>query len=138
VIKQREIVFIDTGAFIALAVRSDPYHERAVACYDELKAANARLITALHIRIETFTFLQRQISLQVAQQWMERLDKIKELAHADASTADLPGAQAYFTKGLHKLSLADALSFVVMKRVKCSLAFAFDHHFSSAGFRLVG
>jgi uncharacterized protein len=137
-IKQREMVFVDTGAFIALAIKNDPHHTRAVLSFEELNAAQARFITSLHIQIETFTFLQRQVSLHVAQEWQARLAKISNLKCVDATSTDIASALPYFKKGLHKLSLADALSFVVMKRMKCSLAFSFDHHFSSAGFRLVG
>ena len=39
---------------------------------------------------------------------------------------------------LHKLSVVDATSFVIMKRAGIGLAFTFDHHFAVAGFRLVG
>ena len=38
---------------------------------------------------------------------------------------------------LHKLSAVDATSFTIMKRARIRLAFAFDHHFAVAGFRLV-
>jgi uncharacterized protein len=138
VIKQRELVFVDTGAFIALAITSDPYHHRAVACFEELQSANAQLLTSLHIRIETFTFLQRQVSLLVAETWLLAAEKLKNLRSIDATTADIAAAKGYFAKGLHKLSLADALSFVVMKKAKCRRAFSFDHHFSSVGFHLVG
>jgi len=45
----------------------------------------------------------------------------------------------YFCReDLHKLSAVDATSFAVMKRVRTRIAFAFDHHFAAAGFRLVG
>jgi len=38
---------------------------------------------------------------------------------------------------LRKLSAVDATSFAIMKRAHMRLAFAFDHHFSVVGFRLV-
>jgi predicted nucleic acid-binding protein len=36
------------------------------------------------------------------------------------------------------LSAVDAVSFVLMRRERIRTAFAFDHHFAAAGFRLVG
>jgi predicted nucleic acid-binding protein len=36
------------------------------------------------------------------------------------------------------LSAVDATNFVLMEREGIRVAFAFDHHFASAGFRLVG
>jgi predicted nucleic acid-binding protein len=38
---------------------------------------------------------------------------------------------------LYKLSAVDATSFVIMKRERLRLAYAFDHHFAMVGFRLV-
>jgi predicted nucleic acid-binding protein len=52
---------------------------------------------------------------------------------------DLEQAWEYFRRAdLHKLSAVDATSFAIMKRTKIRLAYAFDHHFAMAGFRLVG
>ena len=40
--------------------------------------------------------------------------------------------------GLRWHSAVDATSFVLMRRRQIKNAFAFDHHFASAGFQLVG
>lgn len=51
---------------------------------------------------------------------------------------DLEQSWEYFRRtDLHKLSAVDATSFTIMKRARIRLAFAFDHHFAVAGFRLV-
>jgi predicted nucleic acid-binding protein len=51
----------------------------------------------------------------------------------------LEEAWPYFQRrDLHKLSAVDATSFVLMSHEKIRTAFAFDHHFAMAGFRLVG
>ena len=51
---------------------------------------------------------------------------------------DLDQSWEYFRrKDLHKLSAVDATSFSIMKCARIRLAFAFDHHFAVAGFRLV-
>ena len=52
---------------------------------------------------------------------------------------DLEQARKYFERAdLHKLSAVDALSFVLMADRRIRVAFAFDSHFTTAGFRLVG
>ena len=51
---------------------------------------------------------------------------------------DLEHSWEYFRRAdLHKLSAVDATSFTMMRRLRIRLAFAFDHHFLVAGFRLV-
>jgi predicted nucleic acid-binding protein len=50
----------------------------------------------------------------------------------------LEQAWGYFRRSdLHKLSAVDATSFAIMKRERIQVAYAFDHHFSVVGFRLV-
>jgi len=81
--RQGEAVFVDTGAWIALALRS----LKIVVC--------------------------EQRDLDSSWIWFQRCD-------------------------LHKLSAVDATSFAIMKRLRIGRAFAFDHHFVMAGFRLTG
>ena len=51
---------------------------------------------------------------------------------------DLEQSWEYFRRSdLHKLSAVDATSFVIMKRARIRVAFAFDHHFAATGYRLV-
>jgi predicted nucleic acid-binding protein len=56
-----------------------------------------------------------------------------------STTRDLQRAWKYFGRlDLHRLSAVDALSFVQMAERRIRVAFAFDGHFATAGFRLVG
>lgn len=42
----RNTVFVDTGAWIVLALTRDPYHARAIATWSDLATAQTRLITS--------------------------------------------------------------------------------------------
>jgi predicted nucleic acid-binding protein len=55
------------------------------------------------------------------------------------STArDLDAAWTYFDRpDPHTLSAVDAISFVLMTPRRIRVAFAFDSHFATAGFRMV-
>jgi len=56
-----------------------------------------------------------------------------------ATVTELEQAWSYFERpDLHKLSAVDALSFVQMTDRRIRIAFAFDSHFATAGFRMVG
>lgn len=131
-------VFVDTGAWIALALTRDPLHERAVAAWASISDAGARLWTSVPVVLETFTFLERNTDREVALRWKDSLDGLRRFRLAECTSKDLTQAWSYFKKReLHKLSAVDATSFVIMKREKIRDAFAFDHHFASVGFRLV-
>jgi predicted nucleic acid-binding protein len=131
-------VFVDTGAWIALALTRDPLHERAAAAWTSMLDAGARVCTSVPVVLETFTFLERNTDREVALRWKDSLDGLRRFRLVECTSKDLAQAWSYFKRReLHKLSAVDATSFVIMKREKIRDAFAFDHHFASVGFRLV-
>ena len=137
--RSRDLVFVDTGAWIALALTRDPLHDRARAAWEELLDRGARLATSVPVVLETFTFLDRNATRDVALAWKNSLVRLPRFRLLECGSRDLERSWAFFAKlELHKLSAVDATSFVLMAREKIRLAFAFDYHFASAGFRIVG
>jgi predicted nucleic acid-binding protein len=134
-----ESVFVDTGAWIALALTRDPLHGRALEAWSQLRQSGARLYTSVPVVIETFTFLDRNVSRTTARAWKDSLAALRHVAVLPALPKDLDRAWSYFDRpDLHNLSATDALSFVLMEDRRIRTAFAFDTHFAAAGFRLVG
>jgi len=137
--RQREAVFVDSGAWIALAFARDPLHASAREQWDILLGAGARLCTSVPVVIETFTFLDRNANRDVALAWRSALYSKGAVKILPCELSDLEHAWQYFQRSdLHKLSAVDATSFVIMKRMGIRIAYAFDRHFAMAGFRLVG
>ena len=138
-IRSSETVFIDTGAWIALVQARDPLHVRARETWEQMERLGARYRTSIPVVLETFTFLERNTTRDVALAWKDSLDEIARLNLLECTTSDVAKAWPYFRrKDLHKLSAVDATSFVIMNRTRIRTAFAFDHHFATAGFRIVG
>lgn len=134
-----EPVFVDTGAWIALALTRDPLHARARAAWEELIGVGARLQTSVPVVLETFTFLDRNAARNVALGWKDSLATVPHLKVLPATLKDLNQAWSYFERpDLRKLSAVDAISFVLMTQRRIRRAFAFDSHFATAGFRMVG
>lgn len=137
--REGEWVFVDTGAWIALALSRDPLHSRAREVWTSLEGAGARLLTSVPVILETFTFLDRNTQRDVALSWRDSLADVSGLRILTVTPADLEEAWPYFQRrDLHKLSAVDATSFVLMSHEKIRTAFTFDHHFAMAGFRLAG
>jgi uncharacterized protein len=137
--RQREAVFVDSGAWIALALSRDPLHARAREHWEILQEAGAKLHTSVPVVLETFTFLDRNATRDVALSWKEWIYKSGHVQILTCEIRDLSGAWDYFRRAdLHKLSAVDATSFAIMKRARIRLAYTFDHHFAVVGFRLVG
>ena len=136
--RQGEAVFVDSGAWIALALLRDPLHAQAREQWDRLHGAGAKLHTSVPVIIETFTFLDRNADRDVALRWKEAIYEPGLIRILPCELRDLEYSWEYFRRAdLHKLSAVDATSFAIMKRARIRLAYAFDHHFAAAGFRLV-
>lgn len=133
-----EAAFVDSGAWIALALTRDPLHPQAREQWDVLRAAGARLHTSVPVVIETFTFLSRNANRDVALAWKDAIYEPRTVKIVPCELRDLEESWEYFLRtDLYKLSAVDATSFVIMKRSRIRVAFTFDHHFAAAGFRLV-
>ena len=136
--RQGEAVFVDSGAWIALAASRDPLHGRAREQWDQLRSAGAKLHTSAPIVIETFMFLDRNANRDVALAWKQSLYRLGSVKILACELRDLEQSWDYFKRAdLHKLSAVDATSFAIMRRLRIRCAFTFDHHFAVVGFRIV-
>ena len=136
--RQRDAAFVDSGAWIALALTRDPLHADAREQWDILLGAGAKLYTSVPVVIETFTFLERNSHRDVALTWKESIYKPGTVKILPCALRDLEQSWEYFRRvDLRKLSAVDATSFAIMTRARIRIAFTFDHHFSAVGFRLV-
>ena len=137
--RQGEAAFVDSGAWIALALSRDPLHGRAREYWDILQESGALLHTSVPVVIETFIFLERNADRDVALTWKDSIYKPGTVKVLACELRDLTLSWEYFRrKDLHKLSAVDATSFAIMKRARIPIAFTFDHRFAAVGFRLVG
>jgi predicted nucleic acid-binding protein len=136
--RQGEAVFVDSGAWIALALSRDPLHAQAREQWDRLRAAGAKLHTSVPVVIETFTFLDRNANRDVALSWKEAICEPRIVKILPCELRDLVQSWEYFRRAeLHRLSAVDATSFVIMRRARIRLAYTFDHHFAAVGFKTV-
>jgi predicted nucleic acid-binding protein len=133
-----QAVFVDSGAWIALALSRDPLHGQAREQWELLKGAGAKLHTSVPVVIETFTFIDRNANRDVALAWREQIYRPGTVTLLPCELGDLEQSWDYFQRAdLHRLSAVDATSFAIMKRARIRIAYTFDHHFAAVGFRLV-
>ena len=126
------MIFVDTGAWFAVAVRNDPDHGGAMHW---LRSNHEPLVTTDYILAETVTLLRmrdktirgHRLASRVATSLLRGeaalLEKVTE--------EDLERALAIFrTYRDHLFSFVDCTSFVAMERLGVQAAFAFDRHFA--------
>jgi predicted nucleic acid-binding protein len=110
-----------------------------VETFADLSQQGARFSSSIPVVLETFTFLERNISKDIALQWRETFSMVPRFRLWECTKTDLAKSWEYFERrDLHKLSAVDATSFAVMKRENIKTAFTFDAHFAAVGFKVVG
>jgi uncharacterized protein len=130
------LIFVDTGAWYALKATDDRHHDDAVTFHDELKESrHGSLVVSDYVLDETATLLMATKGGTIATRFLEEALGSKsvriiwidpELFHETARS---------FKAGSEKgWSFTDCTSFQLMHRLKITEAFAFDRHFSEAGF----
>jgi len=127
-------VLVDTAAWIGLLLADDPYHERAIRAFAEVRQRRGSFVTTSAILTEVLdgaASRDRRLSslLRGAVQatgaevvWMD------EFSFERAWTF-------YDLRGDKQWSLTDCLSFCLMTERGLPDALTHDHHFEQAGFR---
>ncbi len=107
-------VFVDTSRFFALLCPEDQSHECARPLFVQANTEQWRLVTTNAVVIETHALLLARLhdGRRHALGFLDRLVR----SHGDKD-----------------YSLCDALSFVVMERMRLKEAIAFDRHFREYG-----
>jgi predicted nucleic acid-binding protein len=125
------VIFVDTGAWFAVAVRNDPDHTAAMTWLDGNREP---LVTTDYILAETATLVRmrdktargHRLAVRIATSLLNQEAAILERV----TGRDLEQALRIFQKYRgHLFSFVDCTSFVVMERLHISHAFAFDQNF---------
>lgn len=131
-------LFVDTSGWVAVADQSDQFHEQAARFYRQAFAHYAGLMTTSLVLAESYALLRRALPTDRVLYWLDRLlaSPRVEVVYDDRALIDR-ARSVLAAYGDQKFSLADAVSFVVMRDRGLREALAFDRHFQTAGFTLV-
>lgn len=135
-IRNRNEVFIDTSAFIAFILNSDPAHEIMVKEFEECYNKGVILITTDYILCELFTFLRcvKRISIEPILSFMVNAysSGIKVFGVSEDLFGEAVGLMTKYKD--HYFSCTDCISFSAMKEMKIHDVLTLDKHFTIAGF----
>jgi predicted nucleic acid-binding protein len=128
-------VFVDTGYLLALEIANDQHHQAAVHHWQQISTSLPPLVTTSYVFDEVVTFFNSRGYHAKAVQVGTNLLRSPSVQLIHVDEALFYEAWAYFLQHYDKdYSLTDCVSFVVMRRLGISTAFAFDQHFVQAGF----
>jgi predicted nucleic acid-binding protein len=131
-------IFVDSGAWLALADRRDQWHGRATAVYPQILQQWTRLVTTNLIIAESYTLIRRRLGHTPAIQFLSSLRQTTRLLKIYADENLDAQAEAILRQYSDQdFSFVDAVSFAAMQAHQLSETFAFDNHFRVMGFLLV-
>jgi uncharacterized protein len=135
---EQNTLFVDTGAWFALADRSDQHHDRAVDIYLNLLRRYHHLTTTNLVVAETYIFIRRALGHQSGIDFLQNIAASPRVIKLHSDSVLEEEAEGILQKYQDQdFSYTDAVSFAVMKQHGISKAFSFDQHFVTAGFALV-
>lgn len=126
-------VFVDTSAVLALLNQKDELHPRARNAFEALRAAGAGLVTTSYVLVEIYALLGRRMGPAAVRACRSDLAPLLEVVWVDEQLHE-EALDLLLDRKERGLSLVDAASFVVMRRLHLERAFAFDRHFEAEGF----
>ena len=121
-------IFVDTGAFYALADKGDRNHSTARNVF-EARGIAGDLITSDYVFVESWCLIRARLGRNAAMQFWDAMQSdvvrtygvtSKDLSSARAIAASWPDQD---------FSLVDCTSFALMERLRLDEALAFDSHF---------
>lgn len=129
-------VLVDTSAVLALLVPTDVHHKRAQRAFAKLAANEARLMTTSYTLVECYALIGRRLGLDALTRFRADFAPLLEVVWIGSDEHER-GLDLLEESHSTKLSLVDAISFVVARDHDVEKVFAFDPHFTTAGFTSV-
>lgn len=133
------MIFVDSGAWIALSLPNDRNGHVARAAYAQLaKGAHGALVTSNFVLDEVITFLRMASDVRTAFRFARTVMSSKNVTVAWVDPGTFEAALGLLEGRPDKRwSFTDCTSFAVMNDLGIESAFTFDRNFVEAGFARV-
>ena len=130
-----ENVFVDTCAFFALLVRSDPAHSQMVDAFNDFRSTKTRWVTSDYVLDESATLLTARGYHSMAVELLELAEKSVAVQVEWMDSQRFAKARGLFAKYSDQgVSFTDCFSFALMRELKIKKALTKDSHFKVMGF----
>jgi predicted nucleic acid-binding protein len=121
-------IFVDTGAFYALADRGDRNHRTARNVF-EARGTAGDLVTSDYVFVESWCLIRARLGRDAAMKFWDAMQSGVVTTYG-VTSSDLARARAVASSWQDQdFSLIDCTSFALMERLKVDEALAFDNHF---------
>jgi len=128
--------YVDTSANLAVLDADDRNHIAARERWQALLGDSAVLVSSDYVLVETYALVQSRLGLKATRVFTD--DVLPAVAIEWVGESDFRnGLSGLVAASRRKLSLADGVSFVIMRRRGIRCAFCFDRHFAEQGFEVL-
>jgi uncharacterized protein len=133
------MIFVDTGAWIALLDERDGFHRKAIAVQSDLvHGVHGRLVSTDYVLDEAATYLRMHGPPRALGAFRGVLERSKSVEVVWTSPERFWAAWDLLDAHQDKSwSLTDCVSFLTMRALDIGRAFGFDADFRQAGFELL-
>jgi len=133
-----ESIFVDTGAWFALADEDDAHHKDAASIFPSLLQSYKELVTSNLVVAESYILILKGLGHNAAVDFLDHMNGSPRIKRIHA-TADLEKEAEEILKRYmdQDFSYTDAVSFIIMSRQNIKKAFTYDKHFQTMGFVMV-
>lgn len=133
-----EKIFVDTSGWVAFFVENDKNHKKAVSIFEDIKSLKAFIYTSDYVIDETITTILARGNHKQSVIVGEVLFTSEIIKIVHILPEHIERAWELYQKYKDKrFSFTDVTSFVIMKDLDISKAFAFDREFLQAGVELI-
>lgn len=133
------MIFVDTGAWVALSVAGDRHATAARSVHAELgRGLRGAIVATDYVLDEAATFIRMDTDVQTAARFLRTVRTSKSITLVWVGPEHFEAATDLFERhGDKRWSFTDCTSFVVMRELGIQDAFTFDHNFEEAGFSIL-
>ncbi len=121
-------LFVDTGAFYAMADRSDRHHRDAARTFQD-RVGQDELTTADHVFVEAWFLIRSRLGRAAAMEFWDAIETGLVTMLGVTARDLLRGHRIAREWADQDFSIVDCTSFAIMERLGIERAFAFDAHF---------
>lgn len=131
----RENIFVDTGAWVALADADDDHHKSAASLFPSLLKTSKGLTTSNLVIAESYILLLKNLGHNSAVGFLSNINSSPRIRKIYSSSDIEAEAEELLRKYADQdFSYTDAVSFAIMKRENINKVFSFDKHFQTMGY----
>ena len=121
-------IFVDTGAFYALADSSDRNHRAALSVF-EARGTAGELVTSDYVFVESWCLIRARLGRPAALKYWDAMQSDVVRTYG-VTSHDVASARAIADSWPDQdFSLIDCTSFALMERLALDEALAFDSHY---------